>query len=61
MVRSSSSGAGMWVQSLAREPRSHMPHGKKSIKQKQCCNKFNKDFKSDPHKKRERGFHRVLN
>ena len=27
-----------------RELRSHMPHGRKSIKQKQHCNTFNKDF-----------------
>ena len=25
---------------------------KQNIKQKQYCNKFNKDFKNDPHKKR---------
>ena len=40
---------GVQIQSLVRELRSHMPHGQKGkkedIKQKQCCNKFNKDFK----------------
>ena len=37
---------GVWVRSLVRELRSHMPHGKKqNAKQKQYCNKFNKDFK----------------
>ena len=40
---------GVQIQSLVRELRSHMPHGQKrkkeDIKQKQCCNKFNKDFK----------------
>ena len=38
---------GVWVQSLVRELRSHMPPGQKkqNIKQKQNCNKFNKDFK----------------
>ena len=37
---------GVWVRSLVRELRSHMPHGKKqNTKQKQYCNKFNKDFK----------------
>ena len=48
------------VQSLIRELRSHMPHSKKqqqqqqkttTIKQKQCCNTFNKDFKVGPHQK----------
>ena len=35
------------VRSLVGEVRTHMPHGQKNqnIKQKQCCNKFNKDFK----------------
>ena len=27
----------------------------KTIKQKQYCNKFNKDFKNRPHQKREKG------
>ena len=41
------------VQSLIGELRSHMPRGQKyqNIKQKQCCNKFNKDFKDGPHQK----------
>ena len=38
----------MLVQPLVRELRSHMPHGQ-NIKQKQYCNKFNKNFKNDPH------------
>ena len=25
-----------------------------NIKQKQCCNKFNKDFKNDPHPKNKK-------
>ena len=43
------------IQSLVRKLRSHMPRGQKNnIKQKQCCNnKFNKDFKYDPHIKKK--------
>ena len=42
---------GVQVQSLVRELGPHMPHGQKNknIVQKQCCNKFNKDFKKGPH------------
>ena len=49
---------GVWVQSLVGELRSHMPGGKKQqnktkektpIKQKEYCNKFNKDLKNGPH------------
>ena len=38
---------GVRVRSLVREPRSHMPRGQnnQNIKQKQYCNKFNKDLK----------------
>ena len=41
----------VWVQSLVRELGSHRPQGQKNqhIKQKQYCNKFNKDFKNGPH------------
>ena len=43
----------LWVQvgSLVGKLRSHMPHGQKnqSIKQKQYCNKLNKNFKNGPH------------
>ena len=44
---------GMQVQFLVRELRSHMPQAKKPkhIRQKQYCNKFNKDFKNGPHEK----------
>ena len=38
------------VQFLVRDLIAHMPHSQKT-KQKQCCNKFNKDFKK---KKKER-------
>ena len=35
-----------------------MPHAswpkKQNIKQKLCCNKFNKDFKNDPHPKKKK-------
>ena len=42
---------GVQVPFLAGELRSHMPHGQKNqnTKQKQYCNKFNKDFKDGPH------------
>ena len=44
---------GVGVRSLVGELRSHMPQGpeNQSIKQKQYCNKFNKDFKNGPHQK----------
>ena len=45
----------MQVRILVRELRPHMLFGKKkkkkNIKQKQYCNKFNKDFKNGPYKK----------
>ena len=53
---------GTWVQSLEEEQRSHMPQGQKNqnIKQKQYCNKVNKDFKNGPHlkilKRKKKGF-----
>ena len=50
---------GVWVPSLVGKLRCHMPHGQKakqnsrklfvSIKQKQYCNKFNKDVKNGSH------------
>ena len=45
---------GAQVPSLVRELRSHTPQGQntKNIKQKQYCNKFNKDFENGPHKKK---------
>ena len=41
---------GAQVRSLVRELRSHIPPGQKNqnVKQKQYCNKFNKDFKNGP-------------
>ena len=45
----------VWDPSLLGELRSYMPPGQKkkkqNIKQKQYCNKFNKDFKDGPHQK----------
>ena len=38
---------GVWVQSLAGQPK----HQNILMKQKQYCNKFNKDFKSGPSQK----------
>ena len=58
MVKTSPSSVGVgggrgMAQSLVRELRSHMPQGQKekkpkNLKQKQYCNKFNKDFKNGP-------------
>ena len=43
---------GLGVQSLVEELRSHISCGQKTKeKQKQCCNKFNEDFKNDPYQK----------
>ena len=45
------------VQSLVGELKSHMPGSQKHqhMKQKQYCNKFNKDFKTGPHLKNKIG------
>ena len=44
---------GVQVRSLVGELRYHMPpvQKAKNIKQRQYCNKFNKDFKKGPHQK----------
>ena len=44
-------GRGVCVRFLVRELRSHMPQNKtkQNVKQKQYCNKFNKDFKNGPY------------
>jgi len=44
----------VWVQSLVRELRSHMKPRSQNKKQKQYCNKLNKDFKNDPHQKEKK-------
>ena len=57
VVKTSPSNAGVVGQSLIWELRSHMPHVKKKyiyIKQKQYCNKFKKDFKSSPKKRKKK-------
>ena len=58
MVKTLPSSAGVQIQPLVRELRSHMPHGQKrkkeDIKQKQCCNKFMKDFKMVHIKKKKK-------
>ena len=48
----------VWVWSHVWELRCHMPCGQKNqnMKQEQCCNKFNKDFKNGPHQKKEKCF-----
>ena len=45
---------GVQAWSLVGKLRSHMPQGQKNqnMKQKHYCNKFNKDFKYDPHFKK---------
>ena len=44
----------VWAQFLVWELRTHVSQPKnQNIKQKQCCNKFNKDFKNGPHFKKE--------
>ena len=46
---------GLGVQSLVEELRSHISCGQKTKeKQKQCCNKFNEDFKSDPYQEQQK-------
>ena len=48
---------GVWVRYLVWELRSKIPHASQpknqNIKRKQYCNKFNKDFKNDPHQKKK--------
>ena len=44
---------GVQVRSLVGNLRSHMPRSQKTKKQKQYCNKFNKDFKNGPHQKKK--------
>ena len=45
---------GVWVLSLVRKLRPHMPQSQNNlyVNQKQYCNKFNKDFKTGPHQKK---------
>ena len=46
---------GLWVRSLVRKLRFHMPRDPKNqmIKQKQYCNKFNKDVKNGSIRKKK--------
>ena len=55
VVKTSLSNAGGWVRSLVGKLRSHKPRGQKNqgTKQKQYCNKFNKDFKNGSHQKKK--------
>ena len=48
MVKTLPSSAGVQVQSLVRELRSHVPRGQ-NTKHKPYCNKFNKKFKNYTH------------
>jgi len=48
---SNAGGAGSMPTLGATIPHASWPK-KQNIKQKRYCNKFNKDFKNDPHKKR---------
>ena len=55
MVKTSPSnagGAGSTPGQGAKIPHASQPKTQKNIKQKQYCNKFNKDFKNGPHKKK---------
>ena len=47
---------GVQVQVLISELRSHKRHSQKPeyAQQKQCCNKFNKDFTNGPHQKKKK-------
>ena len=46
---------GVCVQSLVGELRSSIVRSQKAkAKQKQCCNKFNRDFKNGPHQKKKK-------
>ena len=54
VVKTSSSSAGVRVCWEAKIPHALRPK-KQNTKQKQCCNKFNKDFKNGPHQKRSLG------
>ena len=49
-ARTSPSNAGVGVRPPARELRPHMPQNQ-TVKQKQYCNKFNKDCRNGPHQK----------
>ena len=57
VVKTSPSNDGVWVQSLVNVLRSHVPLGQKPNHKTETiflfyCNKFNKDFKNGPHKKK---------
>ena len=53
VVKTLPSMQGVQIQSLVGELRSYMPWGQKTkTKQKQYCNKFNKDFKNGLHQKK---------
>ena len=49
---SDAGGAGSIPGRGARIPRASRPENQ-NMKQKQCCNKFNEDFKNGPHKKKK--------
>ena len=53
MVTTFPSSAGVAVLIPGERVKFYMPQDEKNqiIKQKPCCNKFNKDFKHDPHEK----------
>ena len=49
---SDAGGAGSIPGRGARIPRASRPENQ-NMKQKQCCNKFNEDFKNGPHQKKK--------
>ena len=56
VVKTSPSNSGAEGSIPVRNLRSHMPGAKKlkNVKQKQSCNRFNKDFKNGPHQKKSK-------
>lgn len=44
VVKIRPTSAGVQVQPLVRELRSHIPHNHETVTQRQCCSEFNKDF-----------------
>ena len=46
-------GHGVLVQSLVKIPHTSLAK-KQNLQQKQCGNKFNKDFKNGPHQKKKK-------
>ena len=50
---SDAGGVGSIPGQGAKTPHASLPKNQ-NVKQNQCCNKFNKDFKNGPHQKKKR-------